>query len=58
MKREEYYKLLKEKYEQTDLDNRESIKKYNEYARELRKIIDEEGDKGKWTILILCLMSY
>lgn len=41
MKREEYYKLLKEKYERTDWNNRESIKKYNEYARELRKMINE-----------------
>lgn len=36
MKREDYYKLLKEKYERTD---------WNKYARELRKMIDEEGGK-------------
>lgn len=45
MKREDYYKLLKEKHERTDWNNRESIKKYNEYARELRKMIDEDGGK-------------
>jgi len=37
MTREEYYELLKQKHEQTDWNNLESIKAYNEYARELRK---------------------
>lgn len=42
MTREEYYELLKEKHQQTDWTNLDSIKEYNEYARELRKQLNEE----------------
>ena len=42
MTREEYYVLLKERHEQVDWNNLESIRAYNEYARELRKQIDED----------------
>jgi hypothetical protein len=38
---EEYYALLKAKYKETDWDDLESIKAYNEYARELRHMMDE-----------------
>ena len=42
MTRDEYYTLLKEKWEQTDQTSREAIHAYNEYARNLRHQIDEE----------------
>lgn len=42
MSRDEYYRLLKKKHEQTDWNSLKSIKVYNEYARQLRKQIDEE----------------
>lgn len=43
MTREEYYTLLAEKHKQTDWNNRESVRAYNEYARTLRKqVIDNE----------------
>lgn len=34
---EEYYKILKEKWEKVNKDNLEEIRKYNEYKRQLRK---------------------
>ena len=42
MTREEYYELLKVKHDQTDWNNLDSIKAYNEYARELRHLIQED----------------
>jgi len=42
MNREEYYKALEEKYKKTDWSNRQSVKEYNEYARQLRKLLNEE----------------
>lgn len=39
MTREEYYKILKEKWEKVDKDNLRQIKAYNEFARRLRKEI-------------------
>lgn len=42
MSRDEYYQLLKEKHERTDWNDLESIKAYNEYARQLRKQIKED----------------
>ena len=39
---EEYYALLKERHKQVDWNDLESIRAYNEYARELRKQIDED----------------
>ena len=44
MTSEEYYALLKERHEQTDWNNLDSIKAYNEYARELRHIMAAEND--------------
>ena len=41
MTREEYYALLKKKHEETDWNNLESIKRYNEYARMLRQMLEE-----------------
>ena len=43
MTQDEYFALLKEKWEQTDQTSREAIHAYNEYARELRHQLDEEG---------------
>lgn len=37
MTREQYYKLLEQKHQQTDWNSLASIKAYNEYARQLRK---------------------
>ena len=45
MSREEYYELLKKKHEQTDWNNLQSIKAYNEYARMLRSLIEFHEDK-------------
>lgn len=42
MTRDEYYALLKIAHDQTDWNDLNSIKAYNEYARELRKQINEE----------------
>lgn len=42
MTREEYYRLLKEKHEQTNWNNLESIKAYNEYARQLRHEMEDK----------------
>ena len=44
MTSEEYYKILKERYEKVDWSNRDSIHRYNEFARELRKLVKEEKD--------------
>ena len=40
---EEMYALLAEKHKQTDWNDLQSIKEYNEYARMLRKQLNEEG---------------
>ena len=39
----EYFRLLKEKHEQTDWKDRESIKEYNRYVQELKKQYTKEG---------------
>lgn len=44
MTRDEYYAVLKERYKQVDWSNRESIKAYNEYVRELRSQMEWEDD--------------
>lgn len=41
MTRDEYFVLLKERWEQTDKSSREAIHEYNEWKRELRHQIDE-----------------
>lgn len=41
MTREEYYELLKAKHALTDWNDLQSIKAYNEYARELRRQLEE-----------------
>lgn len=42
MTQDEYYALLAEKHKQTDWNSRESVRAYNEYARMLRKQMEEE----------------
>lgn len=42
MPRNEYYELLKAAYERTDWNDLNSVKAYNEYARELRKQLRED----------------
>ena len=44
MTRDEYYTLLDEKHKQTDWNNIESVRAYNEYARMLRKQMEEEQE--------------
>ena len=44
MTRDEYYAALKERLKQVDWSNLESIKAYNEYARELRSQMEWEND--------------
>lgn len=39
---EEMYKILKDLHEKTDWNNLESIKRYNQTARELRKMVEED----------------
>ena len=38
----EYYALLKERWEQVDKTSREAIHEYNEWKRQLRKEIDTD----------------
>lgn len=47
MTHEEYYRLLKEKHEQTNWNNLQSIKAYNEYARMLRSLMEYQEDEKK-----------
>ena len=42
MSRAEYYELLKKKHEQTDWNDLNSVRAYNEYARMLRQMLREE----------------
>lgn len=42
MTHEEYYKTLAERYKLVDWNSLESIRAYNEFARMLRKQLDEE----------------
>ncbi len=43
MTQAEYFAILKEKWEQVDKDNLEAIRAYNEFKRQLRHQLDEEG---------------
>ena len=42
MTKDEYYKLLAKKHKMTDWNNLKSIKQYNEYAKQLRKLLRNE----------------
>ena len=42
MSLDEYYVLLKERWEQTDKTSREAIHEYNEWKHQLRHQLDEE----------------
>lgn len=44
MTREQMYELLKKKHAETDWNNLQSIKTYNEYARMLRKLVEEDEE--------------
>lgn len=41
MTREEMYRLLEKKHKETNWNDRDSVHAYNEYARMLRKMLDE-----------------
>lgn len=43
MTQEEFYQLLKERYEQTNWADLLSVKAYNEYARQLRSMLEERA---------------
>lgn len=42
MTRDEMYRLLEKKHKETDWNNLQSIKAYNEYARMLRKLLERK----------------
>ena len=42
MTREEMFELLEQKYKETNWNNRESVHAYNEYARLLRSMLEED----------------
>ena len=42
MTQDEYFTLLKERWEQVDKTSREAIHEYNEWKRELRQMIDAD----------------
>lgn len=42
MTQTEYYERLKERYAEVDWHDRESVRKYNEYWRKLRKELEKE----------------
>lgn len=44
MTRAEYYAALAARYKQVDWTNLESIREYNDYARELRAQFESEED--------------
>lgn len=45
MTRAEYYAALAEKHKQTDWNNLDSVRAYNEYARQLRKLLEGESNE-------------
>lgn len=45
MTSKEYYAALAERHKQTDWNNLESVRAYNEYARMLRKQMEDESDE-------------
>lgn len=49
MKRDEYYALLKERWEQVDKTSREAIHEYNEWRRALRQELEMEGPGTSFT---------
>lgn len=44
MTTDEYYKILKEWWEQVDKNNLQEIKNYNEFKRQLRKELQDGKD--------------
>ena len=44
MTRAEMYELLEQKYKETNWRSKESVHAYNEYARFLRSMLEEEED--------------
>lgn len=49
MKRDEYYALLKERWEQVDKTSREAIHEYNEWRRALRQELEMESPGTPFT---------
>ena len=44
---EEYYKILKMKHAETNWNNLQSVREYNEFARELRKMVNRENSENE-----------
>lgn len=44
MTRQQMYRELERLYEQVDWSNKESVKHYNEKAKQYRKMVEEEED--------------
>ena len=44
MTNQEYYQILKERWEQVDKNNLQEIKNYNEFKRQLRKELQDGKD--------------
>lgn len=42
MTRAEMYELLEKKYKETNWNSKDSVHAYNEYARMLRKMVDDD----------------
>lgn len=42
MTMKEYYEALKERWEQVDKSDRDAIRRYNEWKRVLRQMVDED----------------
>lgn len=45
MTRQQMYKELERLYNNTDWSNKESIHRYNEAAKEYRKMVEQEDEK-------------
>lgn len=39
---QEYYKLVADRWDKIDKDNREALRRFNEWKRMLRKLVDED----------------
>ena len=39
---QEYYKMVEERWEKIDKNSRESLHRFNEWKRKIRKLVDED----------------
>lgn len=57
MARQQMYKELERLYQQVDWSDRESIHRYNEKAREYRKMVEEEEEEKNEAGMVCCSCS-